>query len=182
MPLSKSLSHCLTELFPIYQNKDWTIRRQNDRFVDPAFHRIILKIDGFQKFSRNHNLFDFLGACCKSVKGKETAGQVTFGGWEVGRKNKFVYYKLQKRKFNGKVHYISRDGKNAIWYSRSGNWHVGLAKNKGTKHASFYLKSKSDCPTGNANTWKYAPKYSGDKKWHRADKGFSIYCTKNKKG
>ena len=46
-PKSKSLSHCLTELFPIYQNKHWTIRRRKDRFVDPPFHRIILKIDGF---------------------------------------------------------------------------------------------------------------------------------------
>jgi hypothetical protein len=46
-PKSKSLSHRLTELFPIYQNKHWTIRQWNDRFVDPLFHRIILKIDGF---------------------------------------------------------------------------------------------------------------------------------------
>ena len=46
-PKSKSLSHCLTELFPIYRNKHWTIRRWNNRFVDPPFHRIILKIEGF---------------------------------------------------------------------------------------------------------------------------------------
>ena len=46
-PKSKSLSHCLTELFPNYQNKHWTIRRRNDRFANPPFHRIILKIDGF---------------------------------------------------------------------------------------------------------------------------------------
>ena len=42
------LSHCFTELFPIYQNKHWTIRRRNDRFVVPLFHPIISKIDGFQ--------------------------------------------------------------------------------------------------------------------------------------
>ena len=47
-PKSKSLSPCLTELFPIYQNKAWTIQRRNDRSGDPLFHRIILKIDGFQ--------------------------------------------------------------------------------------------------------------------------------------
>ena len=47
-PKSKSLSHCLTELFPIYQNKHWTIRRQDDCFVDPSCHRIILKIVRFQ--------------------------------------------------------------------------------------------------------------------------------------
>ena len=39
-----ALSCCLTELFPIYQNKHWTIRRRNDRSVDPSSHRIILKI------------------------------------------------------------------------------------------------------------------------------------------
>ena len=46
-PKSKSLSHCLTELFPIYQNKHWIIRRQKDCSVDPLFHRIILNIVGF---------------------------------------------------------------------------------------------------------------------------------------
>ena len=47
-PKSKSLSHCLTELFPIYQNKHWTIRRQEDHTVIPSYQRIILKIVGFQ--------------------------------------------------------------------------------------------------------------------------------------
>ena len=46
-PKSKSLSHCLTELFPIYQNKHWTIRWQKDHSVNPWSHRIILKIVGF---------------------------------------------------------------------------------------------------------------------------------------
>ena len=46
-PKSKSLSHCLTELFPIYQNEHWTIRRRDDCFVDPLSHGIILKIVGF---------------------------------------------------------------------------------------------------------------------------------------
>ena len=46
-PKSKSLSNCLTELFPIYQNKHWTIRRQKDRFVNPSFHRIMLNIIWF---------------------------------------------------------------------------------------------------------------------------------------
>jgi hypothetical protein len=47
-PKSKSLSHFLTELFPIYQNKHWTIRQRDDRSVDPSSHRIVLKIIGFQ--------------------------------------------------------------------------------------------------------------------------------------
>ena len=46
-PKSKSLSHCLTELFPIYQNKHWTIRWWDDHTVVPFSHRIILKIVGF---------------------------------------------------------------------------------------------------------------------------------------
>ena len=44
----KLLSHCLTELFPIYQNKHWTIRRQDNCSVDLLSHHIILKIVRFQ--------------------------------------------------------------------------------------------------------------------------------------
>ena len=46
-PKTKSLSHCLTELFPIYQNNIWTIRRWDDHTIIPLPHRIILKIVGF---------------------------------------------------------------------------------------------------------------------------------------
>jgi hypothetical protein len=114
----------------------------------------------------------FSGDCCKSVK-------ATWQGRKTNsrdlRKTKYGDYELQIGKVNGKVHYISSDGKNAIWYSPSGYWKVGLAKNKATIHSSFFLKSTSDCPTGHAYTWKYA----NDKKWHKADKGFTIYCTKH---
>ena len=44
-PKSKSLSHCLTELFTIYQH--WTMRLRDNRSIDPSSHRIILKIVGF---------------------------------------------------------------------------------------------------------------------------------------
>jgi hypothetical protein len=54
-PKSKSLSHCLTELFQIYQNKHWTIRRRDDHSVGPSSHRIILKIVGFQGMSEGLN-------------------------------------------------------------------------------------------------------------------------------
>ena len=47
-PKTKSATHCLTKLFPIYQNKHWTIRQQDDRSVHPSSRRIILKIVGFQ--------------------------------------------------------------------------------------------------------------------------------------
>ena len=46
-PRSKSANHCLTELFSIYQNKHWTIRRRDDHIVFPSSHRIISKIDWF---------------------------------------------------------------------------------------------------------------------------------------
>ena len=51
-PKSKSLSHCHTELFPIYQNKHWTIRWRDDRSINPSSHCIILKIVGFQGLPR----------------------------------------------------------------------------------------------------------------------------------
>ena len=41
---SKSLSHCLTKLLPIYQNKHWTIRR---RSFNPWSYCIVSKIVGF---------------------------------------------------------------------------------------------------------------------------------------
>ena len=51
-PKSKSLSHCLTELFSIYQNKHWTIRRRDGHIVVPSSNRIKLKIDGFLIFTK----------------------------------------------------------------------------------------------------------------------------------
>ena len=44
---SKSLSHCPTALFSIYQNKHWTIRQLDDRSVDPSSSPTILKIVWF---------------------------------------------------------------------------------------------------------------------------------------
>ena len=46
-PKTKSATHCLTELFPIYQNKHWTIGRWDDHSVNPSSHHIILKIVRF---------------------------------------------------------------------------------------------------------------------------------------
>ena len=44
-PKNKSLNHCPTELFPIYSNNHWTIRRRDDHIVVPSSNRIKLKID-----------------------------------------------------------------------------------------------------------------------------------------
>ena len=52
-PKPKSAIHCLTKLFPIYQNKPWTIRRRDDCSVDPSFHRTILNIAGFLNRKKN---------------------------------------------------------------------------------------------------------------------------------
>ena len=37
-PKSKSLSHCLTELFPIYQNNIWTIRQWDNHTIIPSYY------------------------------------------------------------------------------------------------------------------------------------------------
>ena len=46
-PKDKSENHCPTELFPIYPNNHWTIRRWDDHIVVPSSNRIKLKIDWF---------------------------------------------------------------------------------------------------------------------------------------
>ena len=46
-PKNKSASHCPTELFPIYPNNHWTIRRRDDHTVVPSSNRIKLKIVWF---------------------------------------------------------------------------------------------------------------------------------------
>ena len=48
-PKAKSATHCLTELFSIYQNKHGTIRRRDDHIVVQLTHRNISKIDGFNE-------------------------------------------------------------------------------------------------------------------------------------
>ena len=37
-PNAKSLSHCLTELFPIYQNNIWTIRQWDNHTIVPSYY------------------------------------------------------------------------------------------------------------------------------------------------
>ena len=44
-PRTKSANHRLTELFSIYQNKHWTIRRRDDHIVVPSSNLIKSKID-----------------------------------------------------------------------------------------------------------------------------------------
>ena len=55
---SKSLDHCLTELFPIYRKKYWTIRQQDDCSIDPLSHRYIEDcwIFGYEANGANHTL------------------------------------------------------------------------------------------------------------------------------
>ena len=47
MGVADTLGPCLTQLFPIYQNKHWTIRQRDNHTIIPSLHRIILKIVGF---------------------------------------------------------------------------------------------------------------------------------------
>ena len=44
-PRAKSSNHCLTELFSIYQNKHWTIKRRDNHIVVSSSNHIKLKID-----------------------------------------------------------------------------------------------------------------------------------------
>ena len=44
---ANSMSHCLTKLFPIYQNNIWTIRQWGDHTIVPSSHPIMLKIGRF---------------------------------------------------------------------------------------------------------------------------------------
>ena len=55
-PKNKSASHCPTELFPIYPNNHWTIRRRYDHIVVPSSNRIKLKIDWFSEYCQIINL------------------------------------------------------------------------------------------------------------------------------
>ena len=89
--------------------------------------------------------------------------------------SKFGSYKLQEGDVNGKAHYISNDGKNAIWYSPGGNWMVGSQTFKATGDTSFRIKSRADCPNEPGWNWKYSDKRSANK-WSNAKKGFRIFC------
>ena len=50
-PKAKPASHCLTELFSIYQNNNWTIRRWNDHTIVPPYYFFI--------FNRCYSLLSF---------------------------------------------------------------------------------------------------------------------------
>ena len=79
-PRAKSSNHCLTELFSIYQNKHWTIRRRDDHIVVPSSNRIKSKIDWIFVYSSLE-----YGFCNKSLRYKWSSDQLNtfsslFGG------------------------------------------------------------------------------------------------------
>ena len=126
------------------------------------------RIFGFFYF---HFLYLFSGNCCKSVKAAfDTYNDST--GW-FKPDSKFGYYELQSGLVNDKAHYITRDGKNAIWYY-GGNWFVGLQIDIAADMASFKDRSTADCPDAEDWTWQYADKRTG--RWSNAYKGFRIFC------
>ena len=91
-PKSKSLSHCLTALFPIYQNKHWTIRRRDNRSIDSSSHHIILMIVGFYKVIRKtldrlqmcRLTFHTEGICQGWTEDQSLSGQATAEGENCG--------------------------------------------------------------------------------------------------
>ena len=62
-PKAKSATHCLTELFSIFQNKHGIIRRRDDHIVVQSSHRNIFKIDWFlhYKLKSDNRQYDTLG-------------------------------------------------------------------------------------------------------------------------
>ena len=60
-PRAKSSNHCLTELFSIYQNKHWTIRRRDDHIVVPSSNRIKSKIDWILETIHSRRLYFLRG-------------------------------------------------------------------------------------------------------------------------
>ena len=56
-PRAKSSNHCLTELFSIYQNKHWTIRRRDNHIVVQSSHLNISKIDWLLVLIMNMSLW-----------------------------------------------------------------------------------------------------------------------------
>ena len=64
-PRAKSANHCLTELFSIYQNKHWTIRRWDDHIVVPLSHLIKSEIDWFQLYVLFCTRLHILCGSCK---------------------------------------------------------------------------------------------------------------------
>ena len=92
--------------------------------------------------------------------------------WD-NHEEKFGNYKLQEGTVNRKAHYISTDGKSAIWYSPKGRWSVGSLKSKGTNKTGIYVSSTDDCPTEPTYDWRYLDQY---RNWRDADEGFSTHC------
>ena len=62
----------------------------------------------------------FSGKCCNSVRAWYLKDEQN-NSWD-NHEEKFGNYKLQEGTVNRKAHYISTDGKSAIWYSPKGRW------------------------------------------------------------
>ena len=70
-PKAKSATHCLTELFQIYQNKHWIIRQQDNHTVVPSSRRILLKIVSFYSSKPHKYIYsDTVKALSGPLRGK----------------------------------------------------------------------------------------------------------------
>ena len=110
------------------------------------------------------------GDCCNRVR-----------AWYVtDRKNRsfdlqdsrFGYYSIKPGTINGKPHYVSDDGEQAIWYDGN-SWNVGLTDDQGTTRAGIHVNSKANCPEEPIFDWEYL---NNSNDWVPAEQGFSIYC------
>jgi len=66
----------------------------------------------------------------------------------------FTTYDIEEGTLNGRVHYISGDGKVAIAYSRCGKWLIQPAKKRGQCFGYAFSGSRDKCPI-KAGKWKY---------------------------
>ena len=79
---------------------------------------------------------------------------------------------------HGKDHWVSDNGKYAIWFSDAQLWHVGFKTKLGLNMALAYIDKDNDCPHVFDYGWKYWSKSetTEDWDWTPAEKGLNVNC------
>ena len=73
---------------------------------------------------------------------------------------------------HGKDHWVSDNGKYAIWFSDSRAWWVGNKSGMGLKRGLAKIDKDVDCP----HMFDYGWKYAITEDWNPAEKGFNVNC------
>ena len=114
-------------------------------------------------------------SCCSKLKiqrGKD------FGRVGAAKAHPKVYadktkFELKSGKVGGKEHWVSENGKYAIWWSGK-NWLVGPVVSQGTGIGWVKNSEDSSCPHNFDYGWRYYYGKLGD--WLDAEEGFNINC------